>query len=221
MLLPGVDCGDDTQNRNASQAASKRLSNQGKFVAWIIIIVILLVAFGPLMWLRPSARERRLSKLRQQAYQDGMRVELRRLTPQDPAPEDRVTASGRERTLTVDAPAYIYPFPGRLRMLPKWRILRGHDGSPAYPGWVFEPGKRPDHPQLGPLLELLEPVVQPLPDDVVALECDPQNLAAYWLEGPGTTPARVTDLAGRLAAGARVIVDLDQRLRAEAEGRNI
>jgi hypothetical protein len=221
MLLPGVDCGDDTHKPNTSQAASRRLSNLGKLVVWIIIIVILVVAFGPLMWLRPSARERRLAKLRQQAYQEGMRVELRRLAPQDPAPEERVTASGRERTLTVDAPAYIYPFQTRLRMLPKWRMLRGRDGSPAYPGWVFEPGKRPDHPQLGQLLELLRPMVETLPDDVVALECDPQNLAGYWLEGPGTTPARVTDLAGRLAEGASVIVALDQRLRAEAEGRNI
>jgi hypothetical protein len=197
------------------------LSDKGKRVVWIIIIVILLVAFGPLMWLRPSPRERRQAALRQQAYQEGMRVELRRIPPRNPAPEERVTASGRERQLTLDAPAYIYPFPGRLRMLPKWRILRGDDGSPAYPGWVFEPGKRPDHPQLREMLDVLESMVGTLPDDVVAVECDPQNLAAYWLEGPGTTPARVTDLAGRLSGGARAIVDLDQRLRAEAEGRNI
>jgi hypothetical protein len=189
-------------------------------VVWIIIIVILLVAFGPLMWLRPSARERRQSALRQQAYKEGMRVELRRLPKRDPDPEERVSASGRVRELDADAPAYVYPLPSRLRMLPKWRLVRGDDGMPAYPGWVFEPGRRPDHPRLQEMLGVLAPVITVLPDDVLAVECDPQNLAGYWLEGPGTGPERVTDLAVRLGSGARALVDLDQRLRAEVEGGN-
>lgn len=189
-------------------------------MVWIIIIVILLVAFGPLMWLRPSARERRQSALRQRAYQEGLRVELRRLPKRDPVPEERVSASGRVRDLDADAPAYVYPLPTRLRMLPKWRLVRGSDGMPAYPGWVFEPGRRPDHPRLREMLEVLGPVVQDMPEDVLALECDPQNLAGYWLEGPDTTPERVADLAARLGAGARALVDLDGRLRAEVEGGN-
>jgi hypothetical protein len=68
-------------------------------VVWIIIIVIMLVAFGPLMWLRPSRRERRQAALRQRAYQEGMRVELRRLPKREPAPEERLSASGRARVL--------------------------------------------------------------------------------------------------------------------------
>jgi hypothetical protein len=189
-------------------------------VVWIIIIVILLVAFGPLMWLRPSARERRQGALRQRAYKEGMRVELRRLPKRDPDPEERVSASGRPRDLNEDAPAYIYPLSTRLRMLPKWRLVRGDDGMPAYPGWVFEPGRRPDHARLQEVLDVLGPVIQAMPEDVLAVECDPQNLAGYWLEGPGTTPDRVADLAARLGSGARALVDLDQRLRAEAEGGN-
>jgi hypothetical protein len=189
-------------------------------VVWIIIIVILLVAFGPLMWLRPSARERRQGVLRQRAYKEGMRVELRRLPKRDPDPQERVTASGRARDLSADAPAYIYPLDSRLRMLPKWRLVRGDDGMPAYPGWVFEPGRRPDHARLQLMLEVLEPVIQAMPEDVLAVECDPQNLAAYWLEGPGATPERVEDLATRLGSGARALAALDQRLRAEAEGGN-
>jgi hypothetical protein len=106
-------------------------------------------------------------------------------------------------------------------MLPKWRLVRGDDGMPAYPGWVFEPGTRPDHPRLQAMLDVLAPVIQALPDDVLAVECDAQNLAGYWLEGPETTPDRVTDLAARLGAGARAVTDLDVRLRAEAEGGKI
>ena len=189
-------------------------------MAWIIIIVVLVVAFGPVLWLMPSRRERRLAALRQRAYQDGMRVELRRLPQQNPAPEDRVTASGRALDLTRECTAYIYPFASRLRMLPKWRLLRGDAGLRAYPGWIFEPGGKPAHPRLQAMLDVLAPVIQALPADVIAVECEPQNLAAYWLEGPGTTPDRVSDLAARLAAGAGAVTDLDRRLRAEAEGGN-
>jgi hypothetical protein len=190
-------------------------------VVWIIIIVILLVAFGPLMWLRPSARERRQSALRQRAYQEGMRVELRRLPKREPAPEERVSASGRVRNIDADAPAYLFPLPSRLRMLPKWRVVRGDYGTPVLPGWVFEPGTRPDHPRLQEMLDVLTPMIRDMPEDVLAVECDPQNLAGYWLEGPGTTPERVADLAARLGAGARAVADLDQRLRAESEGGKI
>ncbi|MFU8816416.1 MAG: hypothetical protein ACNA7W_13785 [Pseudomonadales bacterium] len=190
-------------------------------MVWIIIVVILLVAFGPLLWLMPSHRERRLAKLRQRAYSDGMRVELRRMPKQNLAPEERVSASGKPLDLTRECAAYIYPLPARLRMLPKWRVLRGDDGVPAYPGWVFDPGGRPDHPRLREMLEVLAPVVEGLPDDVVAVEAEPQNLAAYWLEGPGATPEKVGDLGSRLAVGASQVTELDRRLRAETEGGNI
>ena len=32
-------------------------------MVWIIIAGIFIVAFGPLLWLRPSARERRLARI--------------------------------------------------------------------------------------------------------------------------------------------------------------
>jgi hypothetical protein len=187
-------------------------------VVWIIILLILLVAFGPLLWLMPTRRERRLAGLRQQAYKEGMRVEMRRLPKQKPAPEERVTAGGRPLDLTRECAAYLYPLPHRLRMLPRWRVLRGEDGIEAYPGWIFELHGKPDDPRLDEMLAAVEPVVRDLPEDVIAFECEPQNVAGYWLESPGTGPERVADLATRLGEAARSLTQLDRRLEEQAEG---
>lgn len=193
----------------------------GDHVVWIIIVLILVVAFGPILWLMPSPRERRLARLRQQAYRDGMRVEMRRLPKQDPAAEERVTASGRPLDLTRECAAYLHPLTARLRMLPSGRLLRGGEGLRAVPGWVFEFGKKPDHPRLEDMLAVLEPVLQDLPEDVIAFECEPRSVAAYWLEGPGTEPARVTELAAHLERAGEALTALDARLEADLEGRNI
>ena len=84
--------------------------------------------------------------------------------------------------------------------------------SPAWPGWVFGVGARPEHPALRRVLAELEPLVAKLKDDVVALECEPLALGAYWQERPGTAPADVTSLADWLRrAGARLTA-LDEEL---------
>jgi hypothetical protein len=46
-------------------------------------------------------------------------------------------------------------------------------------------------------------------------------VAAYWLEGPETTPERVDDLAARLGQAAEVLARLDAQLKADTEPGNI
>ncbi|MFW6094231.1 MAG: hypothetical protein ACODAC_09680 [Pseudomonadota bacterium] len=188
---------------------------------WLLIIVLLVVAFGPVFWLMPGPRERRIASLRQQAYREGMRVELRRLPKADPAAEERVTAGGRERNLTREVAAYLYPLPVTLRVLPAWRVLRAGDGSEAVAGWRFEIGRKPVDPHLDDALEAVAGVLHDLPDDVIAVECDARDVAGYFLESADTEAERVTDLAARLGKAAAALAELDQRLRAETEGRNI
>lgn len=190
-------------------------------MVWIVIALIMIVAFGPILWLMPSPRERRLSALRQRAYRHGMRVELRRLPGQDPAPEERVTAGGLPLDTSRELAAYVMPVGVRLRMLPSWRVLRDGQGMSAVPGWSFEPGKRPDHPNLDPLLGVVGSMLAGFPEDVVAVEGDPHSLAAYWLEGRHTTPEQVDDLAVRLAALARAVRELDARLDTDPLPGNI
>lgn len=190
-------------------------------MVWVVIVVILVVAFGPIFWLMPSRRERRLGRLRQHAYQRGMRVEMRRLPGTDVAPEDRVTAGGRPLDTTRECAAYLMPLAKRLRLLPSARLLRRAEGTAAVPGWGFEPGKRPEHPRLEAMIAALMPTLEALPQDVPALEVDAHAVAGYWLEGPGTTPERVDELAERLARAAESLTELDQRLAAESEAGGI
>lgn len=186
-------------------------------MVWIIIGVIFVVAFGPLLWLRPSPRERRLARLRQRAYELGLRVELRKLPRRDVAAEERVSAGGRPRDTTADYAAYISPLASRLRRLPGWRLLRHGDGMQALPGWWFEAGRRPDHDHLDASLAVLTDELTALPEDVIAVECQPLSLAGYWLEGPETSPERVDDLAARLGRAGAALTALDARLKADED----
>jgi len=181
-------------------------------VVWLIVIVILLVAFGPILWLRPSARDRRLTGLRSQARREGLQVEMRRYPKVDLAPEERVTAGGKPLAPLLESAVYLKPLARKLRELPAWRVLRGTNGLPAWPGWVFEVGTKPASPHLHRVLDVLATLVERLPEDVVALECEALNFGAYWLERPGNGPAELTSLAGLLAEAAAQLAALEQEL---------
>lgn len=189
--------------------------------AYLLIALILIVAFGPLLWLRPNARERRLAKLRQRAYQEGMRVEMRRLPGVEISAGARVTAGGRKLDTTRECAAYLMPLQRRLRRLPRWRLLRGDGGSRALPGWSFEVGSRPDHPDLARVLAVLEVPLAALPESVVAVQSESLEVAGYWLEGPDSTVQDVAELAAGLSDVGAALCGLEARLEAESEPGNI
>jgi hypothetical protein len=182
-------------------------------VAWVVIVLIFIVAFGPLLWLMPSRRERRLAALRQRAYQAGLRVEMGRVPRADPAPEQRVTAGGRPMDLSRETAIYLHPLARRLRVLPSARLLRGEHGLPARPGWSFEAGARPDDAHLRDVLDAVGPLLERLPADVVAVAWRPHEVAVYWLESPGSTVDSVAVLGAWLAGAATELSDLDTRLQ--------
>jgi hypothetical protein len=181
-------------------------------LVWLLIIALLLVAFGPILWLRPSPRDRRLAALRAEGRKQGLRIEMRRYPKLDLLPEERVTAGGKPIESLLEAAVYLQPLDPKLRHLPPWRILRGAEGLPARPGWVFELGRRPEHPALRAVLDALEPLLATLPADVEALECDPLHLGAYWLERPGNDVAAVVALAAWLREAAGRLTELERAL---------
>jgi hypothetical protein len=190
-------------------------------VVWIVIVLIMVVAFGPLLWLMPTPRERRLASLRQSAYGLGMRVELGRLPSVDPMPEQRVSAGGRALDTTRACAAYLHPLPRRLRHLPPARLLRGDHGVAARPGWSFERGGKPDHPALGRALAAVAATLDAMPEDAVALEWRRHDIGAYWLESPGATVENVQNLAGLLAAAGAALCEVDAGLDAGGDRGNI
>jgi len=183
-------------------------------LVWLLIVVILLVAFGPILWLRPTARDRRLTGLRAAGRKAGLRVEMRRYPKLDRAPEERVTAGGKPISSELEAAVYLQPLDPKLRHLPAWRVLRAADGLPAWPGWVFELGRKPHSEHLRSVLEALAPLIERLPADVVGVECEPLDVGVYWLERPGNGPAQVDALAGWLREAAGRLTGLEGELAA-------
>jgi hypothetical protein len=63
-------------------------------LTWLIIIVALFAAFGPLLWMMPSRADRRLAKMRARARTHGIHVEITQLDDLDAEPQARVTSGG-------------------------------------------------------------------------------------------------------------------------------
>ena len=192
-------------------------------MTWLIIAVVLLVAFGPVLWLVPSRRDRRLSALRSEATRQGLVVELARLPNLAPSAEDRVSAGGARREPVIECAQYRKVLPAALRTLPSWRLRRGGDpgaaadlGVAAWPGqWGFEHAERPplaERQLAEQMLAATAPAAAELPEDVIAVAFEPRQLTAYWLEQPGADGAA---LAGTLDRMAEALAELDRRRRAE------
>jgi hypothetical protein len=182
-------------------------------MSWLIIGVILLAAFGPVLWLMPSKRDRYLSGLRQQARLDGLIVELRHLPKLDPAPEDRVSAGGKLREPLVDCASYSHMFPRRLRVLGGWRLLRSpgaDEGSDIPAGWVIDPGMRAARSEVAEILDCLLPLLPELPEDVIGVELSAAAATIYWLEKSGASPGTVTHFSDVLRQFGEQLMALDQ-----------
>ena len=191
-------------------------------MTWLIICIVLLVAFGPVLWLIPSKKDKRLAGLRERAREEGFVVELKRLPKLDPTPEERVSAGGRPREPVVECMAYSCTMVKKLEYLPPWRLLRTTDDSasqaqnPAHPrsGWVFETGRRPQRDHLSAMLDATDEVLEVLPGDVLALEVTTRHLTFYWLEKPNADPSVLSTLMVHFQAWEARLRALDEKILA-------
>ncbi len=195
-----------------------RSSLEIAILTWIIIVLVLLVAFGPVFWLMPSQRDRLLSALRQKARMEGLVVELRRVPKLNPEPEERVSAGGKIRKPVIDCAAYLWNMADKLRFLPDVRILRGTNGTPMIPGWVLDPERKPRRDHLDVLLNTLANHTEKLPEDVIGIEVSERQVVCYWLESSGSGLALVTEIAARLQRLGDDLHEVDERLKEDYLG---
>ena len=172
-------------------------------MVWLIIGGVLLLAFGPILWILPSKRDRRLARLRQQARLEGLNVDVRLVNRLDADPTDRVTAGGQIRQPTFQATTYALSFPRKLRYLPAWRLLRSNTTDGPVSGWQYDTTS-PDRADPNVLETLADPM-QALPQDVVAIEQDARSLICYWLEKAPADARDATDLKAKMDAMAAVL----------------
>jgi len=189
-------------------------------VTWILIVVVLVIAFGPVLWLVPSRRDRRLTALRARARSEGLLVDIRRLPKRDASPEERVSAGGAVRAPVVECAAYGRMFRKKLRYLPGWRLLRGAaDGAPdPFPDWQYDQRPKGEgRAHLEPMLTLVRSALDRLPEDVIGFEVDGKSTFAYWREQPGSTVETVAKLASVLGELEEELIGLDSRLAPGSE----
>ena len=190
-------------------------------MTWVIICLVLIVAFGPVLWLVPSKRDKRLSAMRSRARSEGLVVEVRRIPKPDPLPEDRVNAGGKVRNPVLECASYGLALPRSLKVLPAWRVLRksADDRPDPFPNWQYDQRPKGEgRSHLDAVLRLASEAINRLPDDVVALEVSPRMVLAYWLERPGSNEESVPALASALKDFAAALGQLEAEIEAARAG---
>lgn len=186
-------------------------------MTWLLIFLALVVAFGPVLWLVPSKRDKRLAAMRSRARSEGLIVEMRRIRKPDPAPEERVSPGGKVREPVLECASYGLPLARGLKYLPSWRLVRrAAPGDPdPFSEWQYDLRPKGEGREfLAQVLPHVETLLAVLPKDVAALEVTGRMVLAFWLEKPGSTEADVPGLARDLRAFADALTGLDQEIEA-------
>ncbi|MBD3896310.1 preprotein translocase subunit YajC [Halomonas sp. ML-15] len=151
---------------------------------WLLIAFIVALIVSPVMWLKPSPKQKRVMRLRAHAAKAGVRVKLA-------APP--LHAAGKLM------PSYRWGYP-KERPGPRFVAVRETAASNVLKSvchgwrWRIEP--------LRPLPEAihrrLEALLTRLPQDALVLESDEHGLTLWWYESQG--PERFDSYLGDLAA---------------------
>ncbi len=163
------------------------------------ITVIIIIAFtialvvGPLMWLRPTPRDRQLERLRSHARSRGLNISIREIPDPDPRPQDRVSSGGKLLQPSLNVALYQLPLrlPGSIeaRHAPDWEVIRlRHDvrseveeemSAGLLPGWRFS---RPGLPLIETVVGRLSQALATAPRGTAKVEGDAATVGLYWHE---------------------------------------
>lgn len=156
-------------------------------MVWLIVAIVLLAAFGPVLYLRPSARDKQLTRLRESARRHGLAVDIKAVPKLDAAPQERVSASGVERHPTELCASYRLPM-GTLPDAPVWAVLRDPSSRVPASGWSYWAGRDKSETVPGEVFDALDRSVAAFQWGCVAAEGDTSGVSWYWRERIGETP---------------------------------
>lgn len=135
---------------------------------WLLIIFLLMFVIAPVMWLKPSPRQKRVARLRDMAMKAGVEVKLTK----SPLHNDSGTM-----------PSYRWPYPPQ-RPGPRFLLVRDVEASDRLktfcPGWRWriEPMRGlPDTVEAR-----LKALLERLPQDALVIESGREALLLWWHE---------------------------------------
>jgi hypothetical protein len=155
----------------------------------LIIGVVLLAAFGPILWMLPSRSDRRLSAMRTRARNLGIAVEITQLDALDADAASRVSAGGVRRDPKVVCAAYRLGLRRMAHAAPQWKLLYKADTDEGpIPGWLLDAAAGGDHNRArNPAVDVrywtqVAQVIAQLPADALALAADATEVTCWWRE---------------------------------------
>jgi len=185
-------------------------------LSWIVIALVLLAAFGPILWLLPSRTDRRLAAMRARARTRGIHVEITHMPDVDADPTARVTAGGKRLEPTISCAAYHLGMHREARAAPQWKLMRRRGATDPLDGWQWDSPRVDD----AAYWQEVAAVVRELPADALACAADARETICWWRERVAAEHAessvdRLADLLNKLAEIQKLA---HERATAEAEG---
>lgn len=159
-------------------------------MAFVIVVLSIMMVYGTVMWVRPSAKDRRLADLRMQALQAGIKVQQGHID--DLSIDGRVNRASR--------PVFFYRMLKNNPDRPTVTLLKttGESGIYLPDGWAWEHDKR--LPANG--IQSITPFLVSLPESVFGVEMSPGYVGIAWDErDPSQFEQLKLDLNTLLALG--------------------
>lgn len=158
-------------------------------MGWLIGIFVVAMVLGPILYLKPSAKDKRLAALRLLARQNSLGIKLDRLPRLDPELVERVTAGGEKRQPQQACVAYQRNLGPDTNLNLVGRFLRVPD-APTVPFEAFAPGWAHDEKHIADwrrvesekLDRAVREILQSAPDYCLAFSIDSRFLSCYWRE---------------------------------------
>jgi len=183
----------------------------------IVIVLVLLAAFGPILWLLPSRSDRRLAAMRTRARAHGIHVEITLLPDLEADATARVTAGGKRLDPKVQCAAYRLGLRRQARAAPQWRLLRNRAAADGpIDGWQWDSPRVDDAAYWQEVIA----VVRQLPADALACAADARETSCWWRERAAQDDAEssVDRLAALLDKLAEIQMLAHDRATAETAG---
>ncbi|MGR4067554.1 preprotein translocase subunit YajC [Billgrantia sp. C5P2] len=137
-------------------------------MVWLVILAALLLVISPVMWLKPSPRQRRIVPLRNAAAKAGVKVVL-----------EKPPLHGIETAM----PGYRWSYPA-VAPGPRFLLVRGSEASdvlkPSVADWRWR--IEPLRPLPQAAQEPLEALLTRLPQDALVIESSESAITLWWWE---------------------------------------
>ena len=184
-------------------------------MTWVVVVLVIAVAIGPILWLLPSKRDKRLAELRTAARHAGFVVEAVAVPKLDPEAAERVSAGGVARDAKIDCVAYRLPLPRPLPAAPRWQLLKSERECGDLAGWTsLDPAINPPLPAED-YWRRIGLIVDALRGGCIGVQADVRMISWLGLERVEEDDTAAAIVAN-IRAGLEAIATLHEQIQAAA-----